>query len=343
MPNGSLGRLRWMDGLRGLAALAVVFQHLFLPYLSATKAMVNWFDPGVFGVGIFFCISGYVIPLSIKGCGASGAGEFLIARAFRLYPIYWVSLALACTFYSISPIDVLANAMMIQRAIGYQDAVGVYWTLQIELLFYGFVAAMLLCNLFNRRGAILVAGISATALSVMLGVIRFSLHKKAPIAVPIGLSFIFIGYAFYLVKADVLARKYFAIFVAAVYAMLIVACFLGYSQNWQYDENPLKFIVTYALAGAAFLYLSAHWRSPSRLAIWMGSISYPLYLFHRPIRDAAATFMHNNGIGIAIFSFALTVCIASLASTYIEKPFIRFGKAFVSSRAQQSALENSAP
>ncbi len=60
---GTGNRLAWLDVLRGLAALAVVFNHFgyFVP--AALKNPVNhWVDSGAYGVFVFFLISGYIVP-----------------------------------------------------------------------------------------------------------------------------------------------------------------------------------------------------------------------------------------------------------------------------------------
>src|SRR3954466_14183389 len=56
-------RLAWLDLLRGVAALVVVLHHAtyyFTPRLRA--GMVDWFDPGLYGVLVFFLVSGYIVP-----------------------------------------------------------------------------------------------------------------------------------------------------------------------------------------------------------------------------------------------------------------------------------------
>src|SRR4249920_4166349 len=51
-------RLAWLDVLRGLAALAVVFDHTSYYVLHHVRAIVyQWFDPGNYGVFVFFIIS----------------------------------------------------------------------------------------------------------------------------------------------------------------------------------------------------------------------------------------------------------------------------------------------
>ena len=93
-PAGSGARLGWLDALRGLAALAVVFQHSG-PYLAdGVFALTHRrLDPGIFGVFLFFLISGYIVPASLERRGDLRA--FWVGRLFRIYPLYLVVFVLA--------------------------------------------------------------------------------------------------------------------------------------------------------------------------------------------------------------------------------------------------------
>ncbi|MFT5432916.1 MAG: peptidoglycan/LPS O-acetylase OafA/YrhL [Myxococcota bacterium] len=85
-----------LDGLRAVAVLAVMVRH-FVPETTA------WFDLGRFGVLLFFVLSGYLITGILLGCrdrcDAEGANRssvakrFYIRRFIRIFPIYYITLA----------------------------------------------------------------------------------------------------------------------------------------------------------------------------------------------------------------------------------------------------------
>ena len=80
-------RLAWLDALRGIAALCVVFDHLSYSVLQPVRASVyHWFDPGQYGVFVFFLVSGYIVPASLERKGS--VRGFWVSRVFRLYPLY---------------------------------------------------------------------------------------------------------------------------------------------------------------------------------------------------------------------------------------------------------------
>jgi peptidoglycan/LPS O-acetylase OafA/YrhL len=92
------GRLRALDGLRGLLALYILAGHT-APFLRQ-PASVAWagaiLSHGRGAVELFFVLSGMVIMRSIgTGLPRVTAGQFLLARAGRLLPVYAIALATA--------------------------------------------------------------------------------------------------------------------------------------------------------------------------------------------------------------------------------------------------------
>jgi peptidoglycan/LPS O-acetylase OafA/YrhL len=64
-------RLAWLGALRGIAALCVVFDHLTYSVLQPVRNSVyHWFDPGQYGVFVFFLVSGYIGPASLERKGS---------------------------------------------------------------------------------------------------------------------------------------------------------------------------------------------------------------------------------------------------------------------------------
>ena len=95
---GTPGRLAWLDVLRGVAALCVVFDHFgsFVPpRIQATVS--QWLDPGTYGVFVFFLISGYIVPASLERKGS--VRTFWVSRMFRLYPLYLLAIGIAVALW----------------------------------------------------------------------------------------------------------------------------------------------------------------------------------------------------------------------------------------------------
>ncbi|WP_242910131.1 acyltransferase family protein [Actinomadura terrae] len=180
-PPVSTSRMGWLDALRGLAALVVVFEHsldVLLPEVRRTAS--PWFDFGRYGVFVFFLVSGYVVPFSLERRG--NVREFWIGRFFRLYPAWLVSVGLALLLGATGIswglpaalgerpwTSALAHLTMLQDLLGVPNAVNVLWTLSYEMVFYLLVTALFLAG--ARRASARVAlgfGVAAAILGVAL-------------------------------------------------------------------------------------------------------------------------------------------------------------------------------
>src|ERR1700733_11044068 len=85
--SGRRPRLAWLDGMRGIAALCVVYTHFGARVLPTLHAWIyRVFDPGLYGVLVFFLISGYIVPASMERKGS--LRTFWVSRLFRLFPLF---------------------------------------------------------------------------------------------------------------------------------------------------------------------------------------------------------------------------------------------------------------
>ena len=123
-------RLSFLDCIRGVAALAVLVEHIGALLWPRFHVFVhNSFNFGKFGVAAFFLTSGFVIPFSLER--GNSLPKFWISRFFRLYPLYWLSLTMVvCLFllgvpHGFGPDfsshlarNVLVNVTMFQQFVG---------------------------------------------------------------------------------------------------------------------------------------------------------------------------------------------------------------------------------
>lgn len=131
-------RLGWLDALRGIAVLLVLYEHLTWHVLGALRAYtVQYFDAGAAGVFLFFIISGYIVPASLERRGSLRG--FWFSRAFRLYPLVIVGtvVTLALGAFGALAIDpmvksktvatTMASATMLQDLLGLPSTPAVLW------------------------------------------------------------------------------------------------------------------------------------------------------------------------------------------------------------------------
>jgi len=146
-----VGRNMALQGLRGIAASAVVVYHA--AHFTASRLNAPWLESifngnfGYFGVLTFFVLSGFLMESAIR---RYSPGTFLLHRCARLFPTYWlIFLALyfaqAVRLHSFENIPWAALSLL---PLGEMfRPLGVEWTLVYEVFFYGVCA--LLC--FRRN------------------------------------------------------------------------------------------------------------------------------------------------------------------------------------------------
>jgi peptidoglycan/LPS O-acetylase OafA/YrhL len=158
--SGSSSRLGWLDVLRGLAALAVVFDHLSYYVLQHVREIVyQWFDPGNYGVFVFFIISGYIVPASLERKGS--VRTFWVSRVFRLYPLYLLAVGLAVALYLMHfgslrgeggdpETSVLSQLLMMSNVLVGNNLPNVVWSLSYEMVFYLLLTALFIARVHKR-------------------------------------------------------------------------------------------------------------------------------------------------------------------------------------------------
>jgi peptidoglycan/LPS O-acetylase OafA/YrhL len=276
----------FLNALRGWAAMTVAVFHLFLNYakdypLSALEQgvhdfFIGYFDLGKCAVGVFFMVSGFLIPSTLNG--PSRLRTYVMHRFWRLYPAYWISLAvlvLSCFWFvpeiEPNPTSVLANITMLQGYLGQPDLIGVYWTLQIEITFYFMCGLLYWCRLLGRRKALIVLFL---LVALICAVARWQMEKKLPVAMFIALVLMF--------TADTMRhrdsgwQKYWW----GVFLGIVPICCLAYG------EYATRYAVSYFAALVIFrlCWHYGSWRGFSHPIFgFLSAISYSLYLLHMPI------------------------------------------------------------
>jgi peptidoglycan/LPS O-acetylase OafA/YrhL len=143
-------KLQFAATLRGVAALCVLAGHFIMIVWNAIP--VEREVLGQFGVGLFFLISGFVIPMSLV---RYDVGAFLAARALRIYPTYAAAFTITLTLimwygkHNVSVGQVLSNYFLVRDLFGHEFLDGVAWTLEIEIKFY--IICALLAPWLRRR------------------------------------------------------------------------------------------------------------------------------------------------------------------------------------------------
>ena len=172
---GTGSRLAWLDVLRGLAALAVVFDHASYYVLHHVRTLVyQWFDPGNYGVFVFFIISGYIVPASLERKGS--VRTFWVSRLFRLYPLYLLAVGLAVALYfahfgsirgedSDPETSILSQLLMMSNVLAGNNLPNVVWSLSYEMVFYLLLTALFIARV-HKRSSWYALGFATAAVAI---------------------------------------------------------------------------------------------------------------------------------------------------------------------------------
>jgi peptidoglycan/LPS O-acetylase OafA/YrhL len=140
--------------------LCVVFDHLtYSVFQPVRDSVYHWFDPGQYGVFVFFLVSGYIVPASLERKGS--VRGFWVSRVFRLYPLYLFALSAMIVLWasgigSLSGMESdavtasFANVFMLQSVLWAPTVPNVVWSLAYEMVFYLMLTALFLGGVHRR-------------------------------------------------------------------------------------------------------------------------------------------------------------------------------------------------
>ncbi|SFI08358.1 acyltransferase [Bradyrhizobium sp. Gha] len=357
-------RLAFIDTLRGIAVLSVLFQHVLevivqkhptgAYYWSFHDVIGYYMNFGRFGVVLFFFVSGFVIPFSFPD-SATPAKDFVISRFFRLYPAYWTSIvvglvamaALESQTYSMSQIT--ANVTMLQTFVNVPNLWVFYWTLAIELLFYVGCTILFAMGVLNRPMSAVVIVVAAAVIGTIAAVFIESRTVSSLMEVGLNLSAMFLGK---IVRDAVVGGKLRwphvvgCTLLYAVFAIVLADRRFGgvYQENFFYSYSIGS---AYVFAALVFIVFAAFGERMSwRPMAFVGVISYSVYLMSPfVIVLINRLFWVGDGpAGWAAFAaviLALSLLVSWATYTFVEKPSISFGHRFRSVRRRLVPLEPS--
>lgn len=293
-PTGEAAhRFAALDALRGLAALGVLLHHLPATNGLATLPIAQM--GGLF-VDLFFVISGFVIAASYGERLASGysAAKFAVLRLGRVLPLHYVMvaayLALELAAWGFgsgglnlrAPFSEVHSPGHLLRAVLLLDGYfplkhnyynGVSWSISIELLLYALAVLAFRARRIGLAGFIAL-GLAALALQFagldQLGLTNALLRGLAGFAA--GLA----CWATYQRRGGTALPLVWLLEAGSLAGLILFIWFVG--------DSP--FVPLICVMSAAVVFVFAHQSGPlSRVLLrrewlWLGTISYSLYMTH---------------------------------------------------------------
>ncbi len=351
-------RYRYLDSIRGIAALCVVYLHsvsyilqhnLYVgPSEYIFMYMTSYFvDLGKMAVTIFFAISGFIVPFSLLKKTEFPIKAFIISRIFRLYPVYWVSIFLSLVvFYYLAKKEldaktIFLNIVMLQQFFGFENINTVYWTLQIELIFYFLCVIIFYNGKLNSENTIKYASLSMLFGAFFLSIARYYTQSKLPVALPLALSIMFWGMLWRQsnLTHDENAKRSTKLLLAFYALFIPIRAWLSYNTDHGFDETWYRYTLTYYLALIIFVLMTTRFKLENTFGDFTGRISYSAYL-HGLIVQAVVFDMFiyaygsvenipKLGIFFVFIIIGSTILFSWLVCYSIEEPCIRLGRRLV--------------
>ncbi|SFB50463.1 Peptidoglycan/LPS O-acetylase OafA/YrhL, contains acyltransferase and SGNH-hydrolase domains [Pseudomonas sp. NFIX10] len=323
-----------LDGLRGIAALIVVVSH----YSNATGlfgGILGW-GGGQTGVMLFFVLAGYLMTHLHIGeqFTASNVGSYTIKRIARIYPFFVIVAALPSLLLflefpgAVAMGDINSVSVYLRQILLLDKGSGVFWTIQIEVMFYVvFVGIWAMHRVLNRPVVTLLFVLGALAGLGLQG-FKFDIQFFSFV------HYFLIGVASALLVQVVVVNSYRSIYLSVVAVLLLISLpftfpkifvlltgevILSWSSIVMLVQITLLF--NFVLRDRRFLqgFLS------SRLLVWVGKVSYSIYLLHCFILFPLVSWTKpsdNFALNFTIFIVAV-LAISGLSHKYLERPIQR--------------------
>jgi len=344
-----------LDGIRGLAALYVVVNHVFLrafPGYPVDHApfWAAWLIYGRFAVVVFIVLSGFSLALSParRGWRPDAISSFARRRALRILPAYWAALAFSLAVaWLVVPqpghgvpdgTSVLANGLLVQNIVPAHSPNAAFWSMAVEAQLYLLFPLLLL--MVRRRGAIVMVAV-VTLVVAAVGVVgphvahldTFVIQSPPDLAALFAVGIVGAG----IVSAGPARRSWPWPWISLAAAVPVLATIWWQGSVWTLDhlywvDLALGPAIACLLAGLATgrpapLLRALHTR-PMRS---LGSCSYSLYLIHAPIVaivcERIVAGRVRPGVPAFLVSLALvlplTIAFARLFAAVFEIPFQR--------------------
>jgi peptidoglycan/LPS O-acetylase OafA/YrhL len=328
-----LHRLSEIDALRGIAAVSVILFHFSLSHSVILPA--KFFVYGCSGVDLFFMISGFVIYMSISA--VSNLKDFWFSRVNRLFPSYWLSILIAlATYYLFENYDfhkswnyIIGNTIMMQPLFKTHSLVDAYWTLYVELTFYGFISALWIFKLNNRIETIIWTG-----LIIMIivnggywlnqgspGYVRFFIISRAIMPLISYFCFFAAGMVFYLIHTRGSSINRLLLLAVCFSITAVVHSISGRENGFFGTPERLGCVAVYYGLFALVVSNKAHFlRQPWLL--YLGAISYALYLIHESIGLSLSGYLASYiNVSLAVICGIFVSVIGAILITFkFERP-----------------------
>jgi peptidoglycan/LPS O-acetylase OafA/YrhL len=351
----TLGRLPFLDGVRGLAILFVLLVHsatLVQPMSAPEYAIKKMLAPLWIGVDVFFVLSGFLITGILMDSKSQRHYflSFYVRRTLRIFPLYFFALALV--FFAFPPLKVMPQTPLSEqawfwtylfnwRAAFSHGVPGIdhFWSLAIEEQFYLVWPVLIYC-IPNRRIPLLSVAIACGSILFRVFIVSSGLPiRYAYFMTPARMDDLAIGaFTACLVRDSGLCKRvtpWLAPALAVCVGAFAAAALIG--RGLEPNKAPAILFGTVAVAvltSMVIFFCSSDPRRSQRMRqflsnralTWMGIYSYGIYVYHVAIfawtKAAAEYFI--GGDGMARRSLRVTVITVTAITASCSVAFLSY-------------------
>jgi peptidoglycan/LPS O-acetylase OafA/YrhL len=340
----------YLSSLDGARAISISF--VMIAHLGFEKIV-----PGGLGVNIFFYISGFLITsLLIKEYQAShdiNLKNFYIRRGLRLLPPLFFLVIVTWATAPFTHLFITWKDNVFPAIFYYQNYYELFhpnvnanlgvWSLCIEEHFYAFFPLLFLIFFKSPRKMLIVTIIIivlATLDRVIISLIYHSnifAQKYNYAATDTRADSIMTGCLTSLIIHFDVKKIYlrfvssYLVFFTALAILVLSLVFRGefYRQTFRYSLQSLMLMVIVPAFIYSDKYKLLNKILSTRFLVWMGKLSYSLYLFHYIGYDFVKNTLHiDSGIKFYLLAPILGFMVASTSFYFVEKPIMRLRTKF---------------
>ncbi len=365
MNGAGENKIVFANQLRGVAALIVLIWHFYCvffqypeavvdllgiktysisasPFISLVLNEIKILNLGQLGVAIFFLISGFVIPFSLKRYSIKA---FATNRFFRLFPTYLVCLCLGIfvlyligsNLQFVTMKSFFAHIFFVRDWFFYPQIDGLVWTLEVEVKFY-FISAFIYWAFSKNvsfRSLLSISFFLLCASEVFRWKSGYFLDKGhsgivySLESVFIFIPFLLIGWIFHL---QFFLNRSLGKLIATISVIYMIFAFNLYRSIY-FSELSIKMIFNYFIALSLFS-LSFYCRElfcKNRILDWLANISYSLYASHALLGYSLCYFLYLKGVYVELVpAITIIICMATASTIFylVEKRSKNMGKFF---------------
>jgi exopolysaccharide production protein ExoZ len=337
-------KLNLLQVYRGIAAILVVMVHLTIKSGENLNQVpfFNLFGAGWSGVDYFFALSGFIM-VYVHGSAIGKKDQlksFLVKRAVRIYPIYWIVTLIALFLFLVIP--------------GFAH---------IQDLSWGYVIRSLLLIPQKDKSILEVAGTLMLEINFYL-LFSIAIGLKPKHSVPILSGWLFVTILFYrhiiklpedsflleivfgnlnielvlgclaayiVIKYNNIISKYrWILFGIANLGYVILLILAAWGNIWIGRIHTFGLLAAVLIIAATSIDLKDSPKIPYVL-IFLGDASYSIYLTHLPVITASTKIMQKANLGKYFDAFFAPALLAVFAVVFgcifyslVEKPLIVF-------------------